>query len=158
MQNQNQSQLMRCEHKPIPFSPLVPVAYYSALVFPLFERACFSFLPRAWCLLIFPRLAPVAYFPALGICCLYSLAWSAPVSSIPAFGSCFLFSRAWRRLLVFALNSYWLIVSNTQILIGHYDGFCYWSNCSLHVLSCHETCHTVPSNFTALSPVSWKPN
>lgn len=94
MQNQNQSQLIRCEQKRIHslsaclfllFSPLVPVACIPALWARLFQ--C---LP-----LIFPPLAPVAYFSALGACCLFSRAWRlllifprlVSVVCIPAFGA-----------------------------------------------------------------------
>ena len=62
---------------------------------------------RAWHQFhVFPRLAPVSRFPALGISCTFFRAWYqfhvlprlAPVARFPALGTSCTFSRAWHQL------------------------------------------------------------
>ena len=75
-----------------------------------YKNPKFSF--SFFCVLhVFPRLASVSYFPALGISYMFSRAWHrfhvfpplAPVTRFPALGIGFIFSRTWHRLCIFPL-------------------------------------------------------
>ena len=82
-----------------------------SLFFPLATGCTFS---RAYHRLhIFPRLAPVPYFPALGTGYIFSRAWRrlhifprlAPATYFPALGAGCIFSRAWYWLHVAAFGA-----------------------------------------------------